>query len=127
MTLVDFKTGECPDCKNKHHVTVKSGEWKYEDEKKYYGSSGNWYSFYKKASITVTVVYPKTYKNLCIAAGGLSMPQDMFWVKLPKGEGFSTASGYNSSADGFFDGDLTFKRTKSLYSTKDKKYATSCA
>lgn len=107
-TLVDYETGECLERKNPHHVSVKSSKWKNSGKKKFTLDNGYWFSFYKKASCTVTVTYPKSYKNLCIIAGG---------------QAEQVYEAYNTDFWDGTNGVKYFAQATSLYSKKYKSVA----
>lgn len=68
--VYDYQTGENLEYSNSYKVKVKSGEWKYEYGNKISGSDGSSFQPAKKSTVNVTITYPKTYKDLCIMAGG---------------------------------------------------------
>lgn len=70
VAVVDYKTGKCLEAKNDKNVTVKYGQWKFADGKKFKHWSGFTIQAFKKASVKVTVTYPASYRNLCIGVGG---------------------------------------------------------
>lgn len=78
-TIADYATGTSLEGKNKFNVTVKSSKWKTTYYEKQHAMGhfvegdedfDNWIRLTKKATTKVTVIYPKTYKNLCIGVGG---------------------------------------------------------
>jgi hypothetical protein len=97
FTVVDYDTGECLENKNTQNVTVKSSSWKYSNTKKHNGTDGNWAKLSQTVTCSVTITYPKNYKNLCIVAGGTSSINNIF-------------------SDAFFDGKTTFLYADDLYS-----------
>ena len=60
--------------------------------------------FYKKATIKVSVKYPKTYKNACVLVGGYA----------------NADPNCKNNADAFFNGNIPFRKCTSLYSKKYK-------
>ncbi|MCM1157591.1 MAG: hypothetical protein NC300_02770 [Bacteroidales bacterium] len=67
----DYQTGEgLLNKQNSCNVKVKPGKWKHSAKETFYGTNGAWYSRYKNSSIKLTITYPKSYKGLCILAGG---------------------------------------------------------
>ncbi len=71
-TLVDYTTGECLECENDYGVTVDFGDWEHLDKEISEDEHGCYVSIYKTVKAKVTVTYPKDYKELCIAVGGMA-------------------------------------------------------
>lgn len=101
---VDYETGESLEAKNKHHVTMKFGKWKWTNTKKFLGTGSNWITYSQTAAVHCTVTYPKNYKNLCIVAGGIAISD--------------TIGGRGLGADDFFKGDCTFREAYDMYANK---------
>lgn len=125
VTLVDYETGECLEHKNAYNVTAKFGKWDYSGTKKTFQLSGGSFWIMPKGSIKVTVTYPKSYKNLCIVAGGYSNndgkyddPEYTKYMSI-------TVPGMNSVSD-YFKGkkkQKCFAQATPLYSKKYKTVA----
>ena len=104
VAVADYKTGYALASNNKANVKVKFGQFKYSGLKKFLGTHGGSMKFYTKATIKVTVKYPKSYKNACVLAGGYANAD-------PDCKNNDTA---------FFKGKIPFRKCKSLYSKKYK-------
>jgi len=104
VAVADYKTGYALASNNKANVKVKFGKWKYSGLKRFPGTNTQKLDFYQKASVKVTVKYPKTYKNACVLAGGYAHTD-------PHCKNNDTA---------FFKGKIPFRKCKSLYSKKYK-------
>lgn len=103
-TVVDYDTGANLEGKNKHDVTVtRTQNWKYSSAKKYYDKDGCWAEI-GNASIKVKIVYPASYKGLCIGVGG------------------STKLGGTKDDAKYWKGSVPFGKT-SYFSKKDKTVA----
>lgn len=103
-TVTDYDTGANLEGKNSYHVTVtRPQNWKYSKAKKYRDSDGC-EAYIKDASIKVKVIYPSTYKGLCIGVGG------------------STKLGGSKNDAKYWKGSVPFGKT-SYFSKKDKSVA----
>ena len=98
-SVVDYQTGECLEGENAYGVKVKAGKWKESNEKTF--SDGSWwFSYPTKVTVKVTITYPKTYKDLCVVAGGQGDPD---------------------KANQFYDGKITFDKTNGVLYSKSHK------
>jgi hypothetical protein len=71
VVLADYETGE--ELKSgENDVSISYGKFKSSGTKKYSGSGGREISIAQKKWVKVTVVYPETFENMCILAGGTS-------------------------------------------------------
>ncbi len=103
-TVVDYDTGTNLEGKNSCNVTVsRTQNWKYSKAKKYRDSDGC-EAYIKDASIKVKVIYPSSYKGLCIGVGG------------------STKLGGGKNDAKYWKGSVPFGKT-SYVSKKDKAVA----
>jgi hypothetical protein len=71
VVLTDYETGE-ELSSVESDISISYGKFKSSGTKKYSGSGGREISIAKKIWVNVTAVYPETYENLCILAGGTS-------------------------------------------------------
>jgi hypothetical protein len=71
VVLTDYETGE-ELSSVESDISISYGKFKSSGTKKYFGSGGREIRIAKKTWVKVTVVYPETYENLCILAGGKS-------------------------------------------------------
>lgn len=71
VTAVDYKTGENLELKNSHKVKVTVGDWKTGKEHVYTTKDGYTLTV-SDQKVNVCIIYPKTYKDLCIGVGGTS-------------------------------------------------------
>lgn len=101
LAVVDYRTGKDLEAKNDVNVDVTYGDWKSSNEKHYDDEDGCGIWEYKTAKSNVTITYPDTYKNLCIAVGG------------------RTAIKYTAQDKKWGEGKTTFSKT-SFYSKADK-------
>lgn len=67
--IVDSATGKELYEENEFDVTYTSSDWKYKHYPKQKDSDDCWVRYTEKTKATVTVVYPKTYKDLGILIG----------------------------------------------------------
>lgn len=68
-TIVDYNSGKNLELKNNRKVKVNAGKWKYSNAKTYSDKDGCWIRI-SNANVKIKITYPKSYKNLCIGAGG---------------------------------------------------------
>lgn len=128
FTVVDYKTGKSLERKNDKNVKVTSSGWKYSDYHKMTTKDGSWIRYAKKATVNVTIVYPKKYKNLAIGVGGhTDAPSYYSEINSGGGDGIgvASASGYitNPNANKYWKGKRTFSEEKLLWSKKDSSFA----
>jgi hypothetical protein len=71
VVLADYETGK-ELSSGENDVSISYGKFKSSGTRKYSGSGGREIRIAKKTWVKVTVVYPETYENLCILAGGKS-------------------------------------------------------
>ena len=71
LVVCDYKTGKSLYARNKYHVTAKCS-YKTVKEKYFTSSDGYYCESFVDSVATVTITYPKSYKNLCIGVGGSS-------------------------------------------------------
>jgi hypothetical protein len=71
VVLADYETGE-ELRSGENDVSISYSKFKSNGTKKYSGSGGREISIAKKTWVTVTAIYPETYENLCVLAGGKS-------------------------------------------------------
>lgn len=77
--IFDYKDGKTLEKKNSHNVTVKNGKGKFTFGKL---KNGKGTRYVKSASYKVEITYPKSYKNMVIAIGGVSSnatSSEKFW------------------------------------------------
>ena len=131
FTVADYQTGECLEVPNDKDVTVKS-KWTYSKYTKKKAKDGSWIRFAKKATAKVTIVYPATYKDLVIGAGGytcaskLVEAQDAEEYEGDVWEDFATGKFYELDepvTNLFFRGGDSFSDADYLYSKTDKAFA----
>lgn len=101
--VVDYDTGKNLVAANSHGVTVRTYGWSTLDERKQEDKDGCFLYSYKKG-IAFTVIYPKSYKGLCIGLGG------------------STGLTVKKNDTRFWNGKAAFGQT-SFLSKKDKSIA----
>ena len=117
FTVVDYNTGECLEASNDKDVTVKSSGWKYSKYKKLKAKDGSWIRFSRKAVVKVSIIYPSTYKDLCIGVGGYTCASKYV---LGEDGGYEADEPYTRM---FFLGGDAFSDSYYLYSKTDKSFA----
>lgn len=101
VVVADYKTGKCLYASNPYGVKANCS-YRTIREKTFYSSDWEYEETLVDSYATVTVTYPKSYKNLCIGVGGST-----------------SCYGATYADEDYYDGYGTFKRT-SFYSKKDK-------
>lgn len=119
-TVADYKTGKSLEGKNDKKVKVSDSGWKYSNKVIKSSADGFKIDYYKKASVKVKIVYPKTYKNLAIGVGGYNFAPYQF----TEYSGTGAAGGVKTySFKKYFNGKKAFSKETKLYSKKDKLFA----
>ena len=80
VSVLDYKTGKCLEANTSKKIKVKQSDFKYSEEDLYYLNEDDpeeCICLPKKISVTTTVTYPASYKNLCIGLGGIVYPYDV--------------------------------------------------
>ena len=117
FTVVDYTTGESLEAPNDKGVTVKS-KWKYSKYTKKKAKNGAWIRFAKVSTVKVTILYPSTYKDLAIGAGGFTVASKYVLV-----DDEGTYEADEPMTRLFFQGGDIFSYADYLYSKTDKNFA----
>ena len=101
VVIADYKTGKSLYARNSYGVTAKCS-YKTFREKYFYSSDYMYEDSFVDSYATVTITYPKSYRNLCIGIGGSN-----------------SYHGSTKADDRYYNGHGSYKKT-SLYNKKDK-------
>lgn len=101
VVIADYKTGKSLYARNSYGVKARCS-YKTFRKKHFYSSDYMYDDSFVDSYATVTITYPKSYKNLCIGIGGSN-----------------SYHGSTKADDKYYDGRGSFKKT-SFYNKKDK-------